>query len=219
MRIDPASQEQSETYKLLTGLVVPRPIGWISSVDRDGVRNLAPFSFFNAICPDPPSVSVAITHLPPGGEGGERKDTWKNISETGQFVVNIVDENRVRAMNETATDFPSGADEFEAAGLTALPGEAVKAPRVGESPASLECELFDSVRVGEGPGGATLVIGTVLLMHVRDDLVDDRNHVDIGALSPVGRLAGAEYAYIRETFSIPRPSYDHEKGEVRRPSG
>lgn len=218
MRIDPAALEQQDTYKLLTGLVVPRPIGWLSSVDRDGVRNLAPFSFFNAICPSPPSVSVAISHLPPGADGG-RKDTWRNISETGQFVVNIVDEDRVRAMNETATDFPSRADEFEAAGLTPVPGETVAAPRVAESPASLECELSESVRVGEGPGGATLVIGTVRLMHVRDGLIDDRNHVDVAALSPVGRLAGSEYAYIRETFSIPRPSYDHEKGEVRRPSG
>lgn len=219
MRIDPESQEASETYKLLTGLVVPRPIGWISSVDRDGTRNLAPFSFFNAICPDPPSVSVGIANLPASDDGDRRKDTYRNISETGHFVVNIVDESLASAMNETATDFPSSGDEFEAAGLTPVPGEVVDAPRVGESPASFECELFESVRVGEGAGGATLVIGTVRLMHVRDDLVNERNHIDIAALSPVGRLAGSDYAYVRQTFSMPRPSYDHEKGEVKRPSG
>ncbi|MDN5697742.1 MAG: flavin reductase family protein [Rubrobacter sp.] len=218
MRIDPASQQSQQTYKLMTGLIVPRPIGWISSVSADGTPNLAPFSFFNAICPSPPSVSVAISNLAPADSGERRKDTRKNISESGEFVVNIVDEANVRAMNESATDFPSASDEFEAAGLTAVPGEVVSAPRVGEAPASLECELSQAVSVGEGEGGATLIIGTVRLMHIRDDLINERNHIDIGALSPVGRLAGAEYARVRETYSIPRPSYDHERGEVRRPS-
>lgn len=194
-------------YKLMTGFIVPRPIAWVSTVAEDGSHNLAPFSYFNGVAASPPTVSVSILHNP-GGD--HRKDTWRNIEATGEFVVNIVSEDLARKMNDTATEFPPEVDEFEAAGLTPVPGVTVNAPRVGQAPVSMECNLFESVRVGDGMGGATLVVGTVSHVHLRDGLVYGNNYVDVRKLAPVGRSAGADYVYVRETFTMERTHYDPE---------
>lgn len=205
MEIDPTSLDQREVYKLLIGCVVPRPIAWVATVDQEGRRNLAPFSFFNGIGSNPLALSVSINYAAARPSG--RKDTLSNILATGEFVVNLVTEATAAAMNETATDYPEGFDEFALAGLTAVPSRTVRPPRVGESPVSFECELHTAVPVGEGPGSSTLVIGVVRHLAISDAVIDERNHIDLHSLKPVARLAGSSYAYVRETFELVRKSY------------
>ena len=148
-QFDPQILGQRETYKLLIGCVVPRPIAWVSTIDLAGVLNLAPFSFFNAIGSNPPAISISISYA---DAANPRKDTLRNISDTGEFVVNIVDEDLAQAMNATSANYPPNVDEFEIAGLSAAPCIAVRPPRVDGAPVSLECKLFTLVPVGQGPG-------------------------------------------------------------------
>src|SRR3954471_3487569 len=148
-QLDPQILGERETYKLLIGCVVPRPIAWVSTVDLAGVRNLAPFSFFNAIGSNPPAISISISYV----DGlDQRKDTLRNISDTGEFVVNIVDEDMAQAMNATSASYPPNLDEFEIAGLASVPSVTVYPARVAGAPVSLECKLFTQVPVGQGPG-------------------------------------------------------------------
>jgi len=215
MQLDPSTLHPKEAYKLMTGFIVPRPIAWVSTAAPDGTLNLAPFSFFNGVGASPPAVSISILHNP---TGDHRKDTWRNIEATGEFVVNVVDEELARAMNETSTEFPPEVDEFEAAGLEPAPSVVVGPPRVAAAPVSMECTLLDSLAVGKGMGGATLVVGKVELVHVRDGITNGRNHVDLRELRPVSRLAGAQYGYVRETFAMDRRHYDPEaETAVRKP--
>jgi flavin reductase (DIM6/NTAB) family NADH-FMN oxidoreductase RutF len=152
-QLDPQTLGQRETYKLLLGCVVPRPIAWVSTLDLAGVPNLAPFSFFNAIGSSPPAVSISVGYA----DGiDQRKDTLRNISDTGEFVVNIVDEDLAQAMNVTSANYPPDVDEFAIAGVVAVPCVTVRPARVSGTPVSLECKLFTLVPVGEGPGSATL---------------------------------------------------------------
>ena len=213
-QLDPQALGQRETYKLLIGCVVPRPIAWVSTVDLAGVRNLAPFSFFNAIGSNPPAISISISYV----DGIDpRKDTLRNISDTGEFVVNIVDEDLAQAMNATSAGYPPDVDEFEIAGLVAAPCATVRPPRVVGVPVSLECKLFTLVPVGAGPGSATLAIGVIQMIHVRADIINERQYIDITKLRPIARLAGASYAYVHETFDMMRPVYDSATGKVEPP--
>jgi flavin reductase (DIM6/NTAB) family NADH-FMN oxidoreductase RutF len=213
-QFDPQILGQRETYKLLIGCVVPRPIAWVSTVDLAGVRNLAPFSFFNAIGSNPPAVSISISYV----EGSDsRKDTLRNIGDTGEFVVNIVDESMAQAMNATSANYPPDVDEFDIAGLSAAPCIAIRPPRVDGAPACLECKLFTLVPVGQGPGSATLAIGVIQMIHLRADIVDERRYIDITKLRPIARLAGASYAYVHETFDMVRPVYDQATGKIEPP--
>src|SRR5215212_8479453 len=133
-QLDPQIIGQRETYKLLIGCVVPRPIAWVSTVDSSGVRNLAPFSFFNAVGSNPPTISISISYA---SGPDQRKDTLRNINDTGEFVVNIVDENLAQAMNATSANYPPDVDEFEVAGLEALLSATVRPSRVAGAPVSL----------------------------------------------------------------------------------
>jgi flavin reductase (DIM6/NTAB) family NADH-FMN oxidoreductase RutF len=213
-QLDPLTLGERETYKLLIGCVVPRPIAWVSTLDLAGVRNLAPFSFFNAIGSNPPALSISVSYV----DGlDQRKDTLRNISDTGEFVVNIVDEDMAQAMNATAASYPPSVDEFEIAGLAAVSCATVRPARVAGAPVSLECKLFTLVPVGEGPGSATVVIGVIQMMHIRSDIIDERHRVDITKLRPIARLAGAGYAYVHDTFDMVRPVYDKATGKVEPP--
>ncbi|MBC8162613.1 MAG: flavin reductase family protein [Roseiflexaceae bacterium] len=212
MQIDPHKLDHQEAYKLINGGIVPRPIAWVSSVDQHGLVNLAPYSFFNGVGSNPLALSISIMHAAARPDG--KKDTLRNIEQTGQFVVNLVSERLATAMNITAADFPPGVSEFEAAMLEAVPSTRVRAPRVAEAMISFECELHTLVPVGEGPGSATVVIGKVLLVHVRDQIIDQRYRIDLKGLQPVARLSGNDYARIHETFSMVRPRYDSETGEI-----
>lgn len=205
MQITPTDLSPGEMHKLLIGSVIPRPIGWVSSIDRDGVLNLAPFSFFNVVCARPATLSISITYNPQRDAG--RKDTLRNIVETGEFVVNITTEATAIAMDQSAAEYPPHIDEFAEIELTRAPSEVVRVPRVAESPINFECTLLQTVPVGEGSGSATLVLGTIRLVHVRDDLIDERYRIDARKLQAVGRLAGVEYCYVRDIFELRRTPY------------
>jgi flavin reductase (DIM6/NTAB) family NADH-FMN oxidoreductase RutF len=206
MIIDPATASRPDVYKLMIRSVIPRPIAWVSSVSRSGRTNLAPFSFFMAVSSSPPTLAFA----PGRHEDGTKKDTLLNIEETRQFVVNVVTEATAERMNETATEFPRGASEFERAGLTAAASERVSAPRVSESPIHFECELYDIIPVGaDEVGGAAIVIGEIVLIHV-DDSILDGGKVDPARLAAIGRLGGMEYATTRDRFTMVRKQYRPE---------
>ncbi|HET7010719.1 MAG TPA: flavin reductase family protein [Anaerolineales bacterium] len=192
----------STVYKLLIGAVVPRPIGWISTLDEGGRRNLAPFSFFNAVSAKPPHVvfSPMIRETDAGV-----KDTLANLRATGEFVVNIVTEALAQAMNITSTEFPADVDEFEAAGLTAAPSRIVRPPRVAESPVHFECRVAHLLELGDGPGGSTLVVGRVVHVHVDPSVLLDGDKIDLDRLRPIGRLSGAAYCRVTDRFEMKRP--------------
>ena len=200
MQLDPATMATPSVYKLLIGCVVPRPIAWVSTVGRDGVHNLAPFSFFMGVCGDPPTIAFSS-----GPREGRAKDTVANLEHTGDFVVNIVDDARAEQMNVTSGEYAPDVDEFALTGLTALPGVKVRAPRVAEAPISLECRLDRALSVGRGPH--TLVLGQIVCFHVRDDLYEPATgRIDMHRLQPVGRLAGHLYSHIHDIFEMKRPN-------------
>ena len=183
-------------YKLLTGLIVPRPIAFVSSLSRDGILNAAPFSFFNMFCAEPPIVVLGITL-----RGKSRKDSFRNIVDTGEFVINIVSAELAAKANACSADFPPEIDEFAVVGLTPVPSRHVKPPRIAESPANLECRLQQVVSISDLQ---SLVVAEVVHVRVNDDIVD-RYKIDPGKLDAVGRHAGAEYSFTRERFSMVRP--------------
>jgi len=183
-------------------LVAPRPIGWISSLDAEGRRNLAPYSFFNAIADTPPMVLYSSTGHKLGTEA-ERKDTAANIRATGEFVVNVVPFALRDAMNRSSAPLAAGTDEFAAAGLTPAPSREVAPPRVAEAPAALECRVW---RIVELPGEANvLVIGTVVGIHI-DDAVIREGMVDVTLYAPLARLGYQDYAAVHEVFKLVRPA-------------
>jgi flavin reductase (DIM6/NTAB) family NADH-FMN oxidoreductase RutF len=188
MQIDPARHPQADNYKLLTNLVVPRPIAWVTSLGRTGVINLAPFSFFNAVGSDPVFVVVSIG----ARDNGAPKDTAKNIEDRGEFVINMVTENLLEAMNISAADFPPDQSELTAADLHAAPSICVQAPRLAEAQVSLECTLFQSLPLGTN----TLYVGEVVMFHVADHLLGPRLHIN--GFAPIGRL-GSPSIYCRTT--------------------
>ncbi len=202
---DTASLSPDDNYKLLSGSVVPRPIAWVSTVDADGARNLAPYSFFTAVCANPPIVCFC-----PGVREAKdgllaTKDTLENIRATGEFVVNIVSEPLTGAMNRTAAQLPANEDEFTLAGLTALPGELVRAPRVAEARVQMECRLKEIVDVSTLPMGGSLVLGQVLRFHIAEEVLEPGLHIVPDKLQAVGRMAGADYVRTTNRFALERP--------------
>jgi len=201
MIIDPKNQPFRDNYKLMIGSILPRPIAFVSSISKNGIHNLAAYSFFNGITSNPPSICFAPTRK---SSDGSKKDTLINIEETREFVVNIVTEDIVKPMNDTAPEFPPEISEFEEVGLTPLESNIVKAPRVKESPINMECKLLQVVEVGPAePGGGFLVIGEIVLFHIKDKLLSN-GRIDTGSLRPVGRLAGTEYTTLGKRFSLSR---------------
>jgi flavin reductase (DIM6/NTAB) family NADH-FMN oxidoreductase RutF len=186
-----------DPYKLATGLVVPRPIGWIGSLSADGTPNLAPYSFFNCVAGVPPMFVFA-----PGRAG--RKDTLQNVREVGEFTINIVTAEVVEAMNATAATFPAEVDEFEAVGLTAVPSTSVRPPMVSECKANIECTVDQIVDIGHADFGNALVVGEAVEFHVADELLDG-TRIDQAALGAVGRHAGNMYSHATNLFEIARP--------------
>ena len=200
MQFDPKEIDQKAIYKLLTGIVIPRPIGWISSLSAEGVPNLAPFSFFNAVGDDPPHVMFSTSRAQ-----NANKDTLNNVLSTKQFVVNMVTETLTEQMNMTAHAVPSHESEFEFAGVTPVASIMVKPPRVKESPITMECELVHHYTLeGSQFGGSTIMIGKILLFHVDESVLLDDYKIDVEAYRPVSRLAGHHYSKIGELFSIKR---------------
>ena len=195
MQINPSEITEREVYKLLTGSVLPRPLGFISTVGREG-PNLAPFSFFNCVSSSPPMVAFS---LQPGTNGP--KDTLRNIQENSEFVVNIVSRSFLEKVNITAEDFAPEVNEFNVSGLTETPSKVVKPPSVYESKVKLECKLHTILPLGKD----TLVIGEVILFNVNDDVLLERYRIDIDKLDPIGRLAGSLYSTCENRIIIKRP--------------
>jgi flavin reductase (DIM6/NTAB) family NADH-FMN oxidoreductase RutF len=185
-------------YKLLTALVVPRPIAWISSLDAGGVGNLAPHSFFNVACANPPIVSFASV-------GG--KDTLANVRATGEFVVNLASEPLMHQVNDTSARFGPDVDEAEALGIALEPSSLVAPPRVVDSPASLECTLHSTHELGD----STLVLGRVVAISVQDEALVD-GHPAMERLRPVSRLGRDEWGLPPEVVSVTRPNRPEDVG-------
>jgi len=195
MILDPTAVENRVLHHFLISVIVPRPIAFVSTVGANGRFNVAPFSYFNLLSSRPPLVGISINRRATGS-----KDTARKAREMGDFVVNIVDEALNAKAVEASGDWPEDVDEFALTGLTPVPSDKVKAPRVGESPVSLECRLDRILEIGN----TDFVVGEVVWAHVRDELMRD-NRVDPTLLRPVGRLGGDHFAVIRDVISLPRP--------------
>ncbi|NTE84561.1 flavin reductase family protein [Agrobacterium tumefaciens] len=197
MYVDPEELDAVSCYKILIGTIVPRAIGWVSTVSTDGVANLAPFSFFTVVSRKPPMVSLTIQ---PKSDRVTLKDTLVNIRETGEFVTNLVTLPLADAMHESSKEHPAEADEFDIAGLQKAACDLVRPPRVALAPASMECRLDRIIPMGDV--GDHVVFGRVVRFHFRDDIYLPGGRVDTIGLQPVGRLA-AEYTLTNNIFTSP----------------
>lgn len=202
MEISPDRLPWKSIYKILIGSIVPRPIGWISSIDPEGQLNLAPFSFFNAVCANPPHVLFSPMIR---STDSQPKDTLRNVRATGEFVVNIVTEDLAEAVNLSATELPSNVSEFAVANLTTAPSAIVRPPRVALSPVHFECKVTHIIDIGDEPGSGSLVIGQVVHIHINEDVLLDGDKIDLAKLKPVGRLAGSSYCRVTDIFDMIRP--------------
>jgi len=203
-----------QIYNLLIGLVAPRPIAWVTSMDEAGRLNAAPFSSYNYLCANPPIVGMGVTDRP-----GTRtpKDTARNIRRTGEYVINVVTEDLIEKMNVCATDFPEGVNELEMAGLTTAPSSVVKVPRIAEAHAALECTEFTTMEIGR----SRIILGRVVAMYVEDRFIEPPvdghgPYIKAEELHAMGRMNGlGNYVKTRDAFvTVPRISYEAwEKGK------
>jgi flavin reductase (DIM6/NTAB) family NADH-FMN oxidoreductase RutF len=203
MTIDPSTREPLEVYRLLSGSILPRPIAFVSTISADGVRNLAPFSFFTVASANPPVIAFVTAVR---GGANPKKDTLANIEATGEFVVNICSEDFATQMNQTAGEYPPDVDEFVLSGLTPVPSDVVKAPRVAESRVNMECKLRQLVPVSDKPLGGTLILGEVVRFHVRDSMVNALCEIDADQLDAIGRMGGPSYVRTKDRFELIRPA-------------
>ena len=203
MHFDLRALAPEQRYKLLIGFVVPRPIALVTTRSKSGIDNAAPFSFFNVFSEDPPLVMLGLGGRP----DGTLKDTTANINQTGEFVVNLVDESIAERMTLCAIEFPPGESELDSAGLTLAPSAEVQALRIAESPVNLECRKYQAIEVGDK--SRTLMIGEVLHLHARDSLVDPETpRINEEAYHPIGRLHRALYTKTAERFEMPLMTYE-----------
>ena len=198
--IDPESAGILNVYKVMIGSIVPRPIAFVSTVSAAGIRNLAPFSFFTGVSANPP----VICFCPTRNAAGRKKDTLINIEHGGDFVVNVVSEEFAKQMNMTSGEYPPEVDEFEVSGLTAVPGDLVKSPRVAESHVSMECRLLQVFEISDRPAGGSIVTGEIVRLHV-DDRYIDNYRIDPDKLAAIGRMAGNTYTRTSDRFDLVRP--------------
>lgn len=201
MIIDPRNHDPRSIYKLMIGSIVPRPIAFVSSISADGIRNLAPFSFFAGVSADPPVICFCPMVR---SSDGKKKDTLQNIESTREFVVNVVSEELVGQMNLCSGEYPPEVDEFELSRLTPVESDLVRPPRVGEARVSMECKLRQIISVSEKPLGASIVLGEILRFHVQDALFDNFK-IDPDQLRAVGRMGGPTYIRTRDRFNLERP--------------
>jgi flavin reductase (DIM6/NTAB) family NADH-FMN oxidoreductase RutF len=201
MLLDVASANVLDVYHLLVGVVTPRPIAWVTSVDRQGRVNLAPFSFFNAFGGNPPIVVFSPTLRRNSG----KKDTLLNVEATGEFVLNAALEQHAEKINLSSKELPYGESEVELTGLTLKPSLKVKPPRIAETPVNLECKVRQIVPLGTGPIAGNLVIGEVLVFHVDDGILDDQGRVDPRKLRTIARLGSDYYCRTSDLFEMKRP--------------
>jgi flavin reductase (DIM6/NTAB) family NADH-FMN oxidoreductase RutF len=212
MKFDLEAIPASQTYKLLVGLVAPRPIALITTIDENGGLNAAPFSAYNYLGVDPPIVGIGVTNRP--NDRFEPKDTARNIRRTGEFVVNVVTEDIADKMNICAMDFPAELSEVELAGFTTAPSEKVKVPRIAEAHASMECREFTTMEIGN----SRIILGRVVSVYIEDQFMDAAGtYVKAEDLHAIGRMNGlGNYVRTRDAFiTIPRISYKDWKDGKR----
>ncbi len=201
MQIDPTESSVREIYTLMVQLITPRPIAWVSSVSEAGVTNLAPYSFFNGVGANPPTV----VFCPANQRDGSPKDSLRNVLETNEFVVNVVSSDDAALMNQSSANYDSEVSEFEAIGIETLESEKVTPPRIASSRAQFECRLLQHIELGTGPSGANVVIGEIVLLHVADSIISD-GIVDPAKLDNIGRLGGKAYSKTTDRFELDRPT-------------
>jgi len=201
MQIDVSQVDVRVAYQALIGIITPRPIAWVTTVDTENRVNLAPFSFFNAFGANPP----AVVFSPVLRRDGSKKDTLCNVAVTGQFVLNAAVEPLAEHVNLSSKELPYGESEADLAGLTLVPSVKVRPPRVAASPAHLECKLLQIVPIGSGPSAGNLVIGEVLLIHIDNAMLDASGQVDPRKLRTIARLGGDFYCRSTDLFEMRRP--------------
>ncbi|OEL04566.1 hypothetical protein AST12_03080 [Staphylococcus succinus] len=189
-----------QNYKLLSGSIIPRPIAFVTSQNKNGVLNAAPFSFFNIVNNAPPMISISVQRA-----GGKRKDTALNIEEVGEFVVHITDENNVENVNITAAQLNPEENELDHTKFTLADSENITVPGIKEAKIRLECKLNQIVEIGSKDDGADLIIGEVVMYHIDEHIYFGDSKIDALKLEPVARLAGNDYAKLGDTFTIERP--------------
>ena len=188
--LDPRTMTTAEVYKVMTGIVVPRPIAWVTTMSREGGANLAPFSSFTFVSHSPPMLAIGVDAKP---DGSGLKDTARNILETREFVVHIADYPLLPPLHASAQEYPSGISEIDALGLQTVPSSHIGTPRLLDAPLAVECRLHRCIELGDGP--TRLMIGDVLCFHVRDSLLS-AGRIDTALLNPISRLAGPNYATV-----------------------
>lgn len=201
MQFNTSQTDESILYKLLTGTIIPRPIGWISTIDDNEVNNLAPFSYFNMVSSNPPCVMFSTRR-----DDNKNKDTLNNVLQNKEFVVNLVTMDNVEQMNTTSGNFSPDVDEFSVTNLTPIDSVSVKPKRVKESLVNLECELLHHYFIKDKDGNATacVVIGHIKTIHIDDSILSENNRINLELYKPVARLAGSNYSTLGEIFSIKR---------------
>ena len=195
MQIDPAGLSPRESYRLMISCIIPRPIAFVTTLSREGVSNLAPFSFFNGVSSDPPVVSIAVGTK----RDGSKKDTWRNIEETGEYVINVVVPELMDGVITGARELPHNVSELDLAKLRTEPSLRIKPPRLADSPINLECTLLRIIEVEE----TALILGRVVLFHARDEILKD-GRVDPRKLTFVGRLGEDLYCRVNDLFERKR---------------
>ncbi|MDF3936232.1 flavin reductase family protein [Pseudomonas citronellolis] len=201
MQLDFSTLAPADAYRWLASTVTPRPIAWVSTLSADGQSNLAPFSFFQVISDEPPTLMVNTSIR----DDGSVKDTLRNVRETGQLVIHLVSAAQAETMNATAAWLPHGVSEIEQVGIATLPCERVAPPRVAGAVVAFECELAQIQPYPAEDPSCYLIFARVLLAHIDDAVLRDERHVDPAKLDLVGRLGGTQYSYTRDTFSMIRP--------------
>jgi flavin reductase (DIM6/NTAB) family NADH-FMN oxidoreductase RutF len=204
MRIDPAYLDAETAYRLITGVVVPRPIAWVTSLSATGVLNLAPFSAFMFVSPKPPMLAISV-----GRKGNVYKDTAQNILNNEEYVVHIADSSLMKAVHESSTEHPPDVSEVEELRLSTLPGERIKVPRLAAAPIAMECRFRQCLEFGETR--SRLIVGEVLVFHIRDGLLNN-GKIETKALDPIARIAGPRYAKLGEIVTL-NPVFQTSKTE------
>lgn len=206
-KIDPGDIDRRHIYRLMVGTIVPRPIAWVSTISAAGHVNLAPFSFFTAVSHAPPMVSISV-----GMRDEIQKHTARNILETMGYVIHVVANGLEEQMNVCAGNYPPDVNEFEEAGLDAVPADLVPAPRIAAAPVAMECRFRSVITNGAEGDQTNLIIGEVIRWHIREDVMVEDKYIDPVLLKPVGRLAGNHYCRTQDVFEMLRP--DRKKGQM-----
>lgn len=201
MQIDLANIEARESYFYLISSITPRPIAWVSSCSNGGHHNLAPFSFFCGVCAHPPTLAFSPVNRPDGSQ----KDTVRNIRENGEFVVNVVTESLAEKMNISAAEFGFHESEFEKGKIESVDSVNIRPLRVANSPIQFECRVHQIVDVGTGPLAANLIIGNIVLMHLDENVLDDKKRIDPDLVKSIGRMGGIEYCRTTDRLQMKIP--------------